>query len=541
MLPKLAGSAAYGRGLDYFRAGRVQLLQRLEHGFDAQAQGTASYQLWFRDNADGLLFTCSCPAADGGNFCKHLVAGTLAWLGNADAQTPVAPEEDALLKALKREPKARLAQWLYAAAMDDAGLAKKLQLQLSTDDPKEMKRALGAMLNTGGFLDYRRSMEYAHRLATPLSILEDLLERDPAQCLALSEYALSRLLKIYERADDSAGSIGDAIHAFAELHARTAAAAKPDGVKFAGVLFKLKCKDDWGLFPLPDYWAALGDKGQRAYARRVEADYAKLPATPASVREDLSQWLAESPVVRRREELAHTEGDLDTLIDVISRDLSSGHAYEKIVRACREFKRYALAMAWAERGLKADPNWRGMRVLVAEEFARAGLTEEARELLWTNLMKTPTFDAWQRLKQAAGEPWPELRAKALAELAAKESRTEDGRRIVSLRVDLLRLDGDLAAARELTLQHAVHPDLLVTLAKELSATHPEDASAFVRRAMDAGLDRADAKTYKRFVPLIKRAVELDGGEKTRNWVAAIRNRYKQRPKLMGLMDKAGLP
>lgn len=532
----LAGHAAFGRGEAYFEQGRVSVSTLGSSGFDATAHGTSRYRLWLRQKDDSLRFDCSCPAAADGSFCKHLVAAALAWI-RAEDDGSAATSEDHLHSALLNEPQERLAEWLYQAAMWDAGLERQLRLKLSKD-PKALKKSLSKLLNTGGFLDWRRSQDYALRLVAPLDILESLLERDPDQCFELTDYVVKRLLRIYERADDSGGMIGDRMHEFAELHARAAANADVSGAKLAGSLHKLKQQEDWSLFPLERYWEALGGKGQAAYIRRVDKAVAALPRI--NDKDAYSKRYDNMRVLAWREEIARCQGDFDTLIDLLSRDLSSGHDYERVVNACREFGQDALAMSWAERGLKAHPDWHGMRRLVAEEYRRAGLADEACELLWEDFLHQPGPETWQRLKAASSKRWPQVRQQALAELSERERRLEDGRRDASTRIQLLLEDEAAEEALELALTQAAHPWLLPAVAQSVADTHPQQAAGLYRRAADAELPSAHAKTYQNVVPLIRKAAQLDDSPETRDWIAQIRDRYKNRPKLMGMMEEAGL-
>ncbi|HYW91961.1 MAG TPA: SWIM zinc finger family protein [Gammaproteobacteria bacterium] len=539
-LYELAGPASFARGENYFRDGRVALSRRDANGFEGRAEGTASYRLWLRDDPDEVRWDCDCPMAAQGNFCKHLVAAGLAWLAGAATGEPQPPQprEDTLLVRLKEQPAERLAEWLHGAAMNDPALARRLRLQLA-DDPDEVKRALSAMLTARGFLDYRRSLDYAVQLEAPLDLLTDMLASDPDRCLALTEYALSRLLRVLARADDSAGGIGDRIGEFAELHARAVAAAGVDGKQLAKSLFQLKKKDDWGLFPLAAYWDALGAAGQGAYAGRVRREYAALPSVPAGPAS--AHWVSEYPVRSRYEELVRMEGDFDALIELLARGLSSGHGYQRIVAACREHGRDALALQWAERALKADPRFPGTRTMAAEEYRKAGLDEEARELLLAELVERPDPQAWAGLRKAAGEHhWPALREQALAGLAAREREILDGPCDATVRIRLLRLDGDTDAARALAGAHAAHPDELDALAEDVAGTHPAQAAAFLRRAISARLEHADARDYAAIVPRIRRAADLDAGPDTEAWLQEIRRRYRPRYKLMRLMNEAGL-
>jgi uncharacterized Zn finger protein len=533
---ELAGGAAFGRGQAYFEQGRVTLSAIEESGFDATAHGTSRYRLWLRQDNDSLRFDCSCPAAADGSFCKHLVAASLAWIQGEEEDAPTTSEDD-LLSALLNEPRERLAEWLYQAAMWDAGLEKKLRLKLS-NDPAALKKSLSALLRTGGFLDWRRSQDYAVGLEAPLEILESLLERDPDQCFELTDYVVKRLLRIYARADDSGGMIGDRMQEFSELHARAAAKARVSGAKLAGNLHKLKKQEDWDLFPLDRYWETLGSKGQAAYIRRVDKAISALPEVADE--DEFSIDYDNFRVLAWREEVARCQGDFDTLIDLLSRDLSSGHDYERIVKACREFGHDALAMSWAERGLKAHPDWHGMRRLVAEEYQRAGLETEARDLLWQDFLKRPGPNTWQRLKTASSTQWPALRQKALAELAEREIRLDDGRQDASMRIQLLLDDDATEEALALAGTQAAHPWLLAAVAESVANTNPKSAAALYRRAADAELPHAHAKTYQNVLPLIRSAAQLDDSLETRDWIAQIRTRYSNRPKLIGMMDKAGL-
>ena len=532
-LSRLAGHGAFRRGVGYFREGRVHLLRSLENGFDAEAEGTRTYRLSLKREAGDWVWNCECPA---GGFCKHLVAAALAW---RDGEREWAPSRDELLEFLKAQPAERLAQWLHQLANEDPAIEKRLNLLASQDDPAQLKKALGAMLTATGFMDWRRNDAFARRLDAPLRALESLLGTDPAQCLALCDYALGRLLRVYRRSDDSSGGLGERIREFAVLHQRAAEIGIGDAKAFARELFKWQQADDWDFFPLEAYWEALGEAGRTRYAALVEAEFAALPTRPASIR-DVERWGEELGPVRRMEALARMQREFPTLLRVLSRDLSSGRAYEEIVLACREFGHEREALQWAERGVKAHPDSHGLRPLLAEELQRAGMTDEAADTLWHDFQRHPGESTWLRLKGAAGKDWPALRARALAHAQRREKPAADGRQDVSLRLGLLLADNDLEAARVLAASAAARPGKLETLAERIERTHPEDAAALFRRVTDSELSRADAGDYARLVERMARIVRRDPGPATRDWLVAIKSQYRTRRKLMALMDARGL-
>jgi hypothetical protein len=74
------------RGMTYALAGRVTVVDESAGAVAATVLGTgeAPYQveLWF--DAAGLGHRCSCPAAEDGTFCKHLVAVVVTVTGRAE-------------------------------------------------------------------------------------------------------------------------------------------------------------------------------------------------------------------------------------------------------------------------------------------------------------------------------------------------------------------------------------------------------------------------------------------------------------------------
>lgn len=541
----LAGPGAFTRGQTYFTQNRVALTEATDTGFQAIASGSREYHLQLVVADDAPRWECTCPAAADGAFCKHLVAATLLWQEGGPGNPSARPADDPLLEKLRQQPVENLARWLFEAAQYNPSLEKRLNLVLSGDNPDELKRALGKLLNAGGFLDYHRSMDYAMRLDTPLALLRDLLPKDPDQCLALCEYALFRLLRIYERADDSAGTIGDRLHDFAELHTEACARADINGKKLARSLLKLQRADDWGLFPLQRYWPLLKASGQQVWKQAILKDYQQLPPPSPKSQHRFGTFdkaaMAAFPILHRRTELARVEEDFDGLLEVLRRDLPSGHAYERIITACREFGRERETMQWAEHGVRDNPDHLRLRVMLADEYARAGLTDEACEQLYLAMSgPAPDPQLWRRLRELSGEHWPGYRARILEGLSEREPKAAGDRPNATRRVTLLHQVGEHQAARELARSSAVNPHILLDLAPDIADTHPEDAGHFSQRAIDVLLEPSTARDYAWLVDCIGKASHWLPASEARTWLASIREKYRRKRKLMTLLDEAGL-
>ncbi|MEA2008188.1 MAG: SNF2-related protein, partial [Chloroflexota bacterium] len=77
-LRKRAGAQSYQRGMSYYRQNRVRLEDVSSDRVRARVLGTRLYWVNFWENEGQLEAMCTCPYAEQGHFCKHLVAVGLA-------------------------------------------------------------------------------------------------------------------------------------------------------------------------------------------------------------------------------------------------------------------------------------------------------------------------------------------------------------------------------------------------------------------------------------------------------------------------------
>lgn len=82
-IQKIADARSFARGRDYFDQGRVRALTRHGGSITGVVVGEAAYavRVWVKDSS--LAYSCSCPRGEEGDFCKHCVALSLAWLAQA--------------------------------------------------------------------------------------------------------------------------------------------------------------------------------------------------------------------------------------------------------------------------------------------------------------------------------------------------------------------------------------------------------------------------------------------------------------------------
>ena len=150
----------------------------------------------------------------------------------------------------------------------------------AVDDPKALRAAIDAVLpRRNGYLDWRRSNDYARQGSAVMELLRPWISRDAATARELCEHALRRLFKVAEQSDDSLGGIGGLIQDLMGLLIETLRTAAPPA-SWIDRWFKLMDADPWGLWNEPAVLEAAGPEAQARYAERARQDW-HVAAAPA--------------------------------------------------------------------------------------------------------------------------------------------------------------------------------------------------------------------------------------------------------------------
>ena len=538
-LRELAGEAAYERGRDYAAKGLIDLDRHDADSLHGVAHGNATYDLSLRREGTTWRWNCTCWAAGDGAFCKHLVAAVLVARDGlvaapqrdcVQSDPKAAAPRDDLLDFLRAQPAERLAGWLNTFADNDTEIDRRLRLYRAADDPAALKLALGRTLCNAGVLDHRGSIRYAQRLDAAVESLRDCLARDAQTCRALCEYALGRLLKVYERSDDSAGAIGMRVGELADLHAR-ASRMRPPGKALVKPLLALQRSDDWDLFPLHNYWDALGAEGQAAYAKAIQIELDRLFAVPAAQRS--AQHAEFFSILHRAEVYARCTEDFDLLQRVLRWDLTHPHDHLRVIEALRQFGREREALAFGEAAVKRFPHDANLHTILAQCMRAAGLRDEAVEQSWQALRAFTSEATWDELKRSSGDDWPAWRARALAHLATHSADAAQ-------RVVLLLHDGDIAAAIELARTQPVSVAVLQAVAERSEATFPDIAGELHLQLVAQESRNLMQARYPSLVTHLRHASRLLPESTWRPVLAQVRAEHARKPRLMELLTEAGL-
>src|SRR5271165_3068365 len=418
---KLADTGSLSRGMAYFHDGAVGLLDADEYEVRASVRGTHRYRVRLTAGSDGELeYECDCPVGDDGTFCKHAVAVALSWLENAGEEVFEPSEKESAKPRKKRKThdeqireyletldESALRGWLLEAADRDRGIRDKLLFSAKATargDVASLRSVVRQATRVSGFIDWREAGDYANRIADLAQMLEARIADGDPQLVEIIEQAIAQAEDALGNIDDSDGSVMPAIMELREVHERACNNLNPEPVELAERLFQFQTTGDWDTFRsvLPSYVRALGQSGLERYRELVEAAWKRFPALgPESSRThfDSDRYRVEHAM----EELVALSGDVNALVAVKARNLSSPHAFLEIARILKYHGRYDEALAWAEKGIAAFGSERVDELvqLLIDEHLRRGDAERVESLAWARFVRQPGSDAHFELLRVA--------------------------------------------------------------------------------------------------------------------------------------------
>lgn len=568
-LEALAGGTAFRRGEEYFAAGAVGCLREVENQVSASVEGTETYQVELWDEDGELAADCSCPRAGDGYFCKHCVAVGLAWLSEQASVSLTADSGAKPVKAKRRDPWKDIPHYLDAqpsetliellldVAQRDDRLYQSLLLNAERtlgggNVERAFRRAIGDAVQIRGFIDWREVGTFAGNIDQVANSLAELLQPDSAAMLVeLAEYAIEKVENALDQVDDSNGEIGDTIYRLGELHLKACTMAKPDPAALAERLFRFETTLPFGLcsFDAATYRTPLGKKGLQRYRELAEAEWQKIKPRADAKGYDAHR----SAITRIMERLAEASGNVDELVVIKAKDLSSSYRYLAIAEILSKAKRDDEALDWAERGLNAFPDrpHNDLRDFLVRAYLKRKRNDEALQLTWIQFEEYPALESYKKLYEVAGKLgiWTAQRERALAWLdrtitneAASTSRWKPKASMpnYTLRVSIALWEKDLDAAWTAVHQGICDRTLMVTLAGKLESARAEDAISLYRRVIPAIVGETKNSAYEEGVRLVRR---IGGLMKAQNrsrefgdYLAELRVQFKPKRNFIKLLD-----
>ena len=562
-LRALSWGRSYERGQGYAADGRVKRLTVGGDEISANVRGARTYRvrLWLEDGAP--QHSCTCPVAADGRFCKHCVAVGLAAFGADVGGRPAraSAADDAVRAYLEGQEKSRLVDLLLEQAAADELLRGRLGLAAAAAGAGRTggaggiagyRRVIREVICPRGFIDYRSMYDYSRGIDALIDSFDALLADGlAAEVVDLCEHALACLEDALGSVDDSDGLMGDIRYRLVALHHEACVQAHPDPVALAERLFEWELHSDWEIFlgAAAQYADVLGEAGLAAYRRRAEEVWARTPVLTAGA--DADHSTSRFVITYIMETLAGLSQDVDALVAVKARDLSTPYSFLEIAEAYAAAGRDDDALAWLEQGLAAYPECTDVRLLemLAAEYQRRGRVQDAAALMWSLLGRLPTLASYQLVKSyavAAGE-WGERRDEALDCLrrAAPAQALPGWGRIHdrSTVVKAFLWEGDADGAWEEAVSGGCTARVWLDLAAARAIDHPEDALTVYQRQAEQAIDQKNRRAYEDAVDLLRSVEELMtrigvAGE-FQAYLAEVRIAHRQKRSLMKLLDEAG--
>lgn len=580
-LRRAADDRSWKRGVGYFEEGRAEILFDDDGIIKAKVSGTRNYKVKLWVEGGEACGTCSCPMGDEGVFCKHLVAVGLTYLeagaeslggkstgdklsarSRANAKPRVTLED--VRQYLARQDPARLVEMILQQVEDDDRLRERLLMKVASQGPDGLdvatfRKAIDRATDTGGFVDYSSAYDFSRGIGEVVESIAALLEDGhAAQVIELTEHALERCETALGAMDDSNGCMGDMFGRLVEIHHEACVAARPDPEALARRLFAWELDGDWDTFAdaSETYSDVLGKKGLATYRRLAQALWDKLPALDAGKERGYDS--RRNRLTSMMESFARADGDIEALVAIKSRDLSSPYRYLDIATTCKEAGQRDKALAWAEKGLQAFPERPDERLVdfLADEYYRRRRHDEAMDLIWRQFAKAPSLHSYQHLRDHADriKQWPAWRDKALAHirsqlakeknLATKPRHPWERPADRSLLVEIFLWEKDPESAWQEAQAGGCSNALWMQLARAREKDHPADAVAIYCRQIDPIVNRKNNDAYHEATDLIRKIRDLMKrlGQQAEfaRYLASVRQTHKPKRNFMALLDRLTL-
>ncbi len=413
----------------------------------------------------------------------------------------------------------RLAELLIELSTGDAAAKRRLRLELAgTEGPGEVagevRKRLATIARSHSFVDWQNRRALIADLETQRrAITEHVAKADPAEGLELMWRFLGLAASVFERCDDSGGSIIGVFHGAVDDLASIAgrAAIKPE--RLADDVFQALQEIDYGQYDelIPTLAPALGKAGMAHLKQRITA-LSRTPVTkpPAASRRQIG-WASSGPIYEddiaetsRRimvrhalRQIADATGDADGFAaqyDAKARKVPSVAAEiaERLLAGGRSQEALTV-LDEAERPSKgwSGFEWEDARIATLEALGRP---QEAQAMRWAcfathlsaahlkdYLKRLPDFDDVDAESRALDHAEAERSLlKALVFLVTWPAHDRAARLVVTRAMEL---DGD-------------QYEFLTPAADALAGKHPLAATLLLRAMIDFALREARSSRYK---------------------------------------------
>ena len=565
VLAGLAGDRVYSRGVVYHDGGKVNPVVQSDQRIEAVVRGTLPYtvELWVDGGEPG--WSCTCPYAEDGLFCKHCVAVGLLFAEGSVPPFAFDPEPDeqayesdvtSHVGGLSHE---RLVAIVLGQCATDWRLRERMAAEAEAargegpDLAAWRRRIDAAFAPYGDFVSYSEAPEWASGIDDVIDALSDLGETGHAEAVIdLAEYAHRCADAAVQYVDGSGGEFGYIEARLIDVHTLACGAARPDPVTLAGRLVDLELTSELDGFHRAalTYADVLGEEGIAEYRRLVTPRW-------EAVADSTDRWSGDRFALEQAMiGVALASGDPDELIAIKGSDLRHPGVYLEICHALADAGRIDEALEWSRKGM-AEFTDRTHQLPPLREFLAGilrsrGEDSEAVELYWVAFAAVPTLSNYQHLLAEAGpdaDAWSHRCRDALRDRIAELESGADGAVspgvsiLGTVLVEILMYEGDIESAWAAAVEYESDARSQMTLAREREEGHPLDAIPVYEREVFVLIDKKKNRPYADAVALLDRIRNLADGagqpELFTTILERVRTEHKAKRNLKKLLDAKG--
>jgi uncharacterized Zn finger protein len=555
----------FTRAVHYQRDGRVEMVDVSESLTVAIVRGTIPYLVTISVEGSTRVWSCACPAGEGGAICKHVVACALAVNppseqleaqpdGSPETEHPASPadEIEVIVNRLDRDD---LVEVLIAHARVDWRLREQLLARSAAatktpiDESVWRAKINNAYDSHGDYVDYGEASSWADGIDDVLTAVGELIETHPAQAATLLEYAYDLANESIDRVDDSDGQLSDIATHIGDLHLSACEAARIDPVLLAHRLVELELNGELDAFDraAEKYVGVLGSTGLAEYRRLIESKWKTETSTDDA-----------SDVVAYRLRAAMTgiavaSGSPDELIRVLSRSPIGADGYLEIVESLSRAQRPAEAIEWGQRGLiecGVSSAYLGpLREAVAALLRSSGEVQQAVALFDEAFRYSPSLSSFRRLvsESALLDASDATKRDAIAfvrvHVAQAPANPHSYRQPSDVLVEILMYEGDIEGAWNAAGEYPCGDQWWLQLAAARQATHPLDSISIYTRAALSSIEGKNNGAYESAVTYMAKIRQLASAAGApalfTTLLAEVRSAHKPKRNLMTMLIKKG--
>ncbi|WP_232376475.1 DUF6880 family protein [Amycolatopsis aidingensis] len=450
------------------------------------------------------------------------------------------PDLRTYLRSLSAET---LAGLLYEQAERDQGLRAELEQRAARDCHGDSTVAAAHKLlddapprsGSSGLNGDGGGEGFDH--ATTMSAVLDTMQRllDGGSRADLAPLALRTVDKLgAELGADPAGTAGSELERAIDLYARACRAHPPAPAALADWLLEVAFeRPNWPRIDLPPFAGALGESG----LRRIKS------AVDTMLADDACTGRRRETAERLLEQLAETSGDVDTLVEMLSRKLPRLDVSLRIVRVLRGAGRHAEAIAHAASAL--GPGKGPLRAPVvdalAETYHEVGQGDEALTLRRNEFRRAPDYDGYLALREAATGLgcWESERVAATELLTARAAADPTGADDL---VRALLAEGEAEQAWQAADRYGASLELRLELARDREAENPAEVIGVYRSHVEELIAHRDVAGYRQAARQLRKLRTLhkraDKAEEFGAYLAELMETHKRKTRLLAEVRNA---